>query len=103
MLEHQSTGTSSESMEPEDNIYGFGQVSAISFIEGNNYANGAIAFATSNGFFNIILNLSDDLTRSTNRVETFILKGKHQKIVAMKGVMSEVHTTEDEEGGNETK
>lgn len=49
---------------------------AISYIEGNNYANPALAFATSNGYINFILSMSDDLSRSTNRVETYKLKGK---------------------------
>ena len=75
---------------------------AISYIEGNNYANPALAFATSNGYINFILSMSDDLSRSTNRVETYKLKGK-ARIVQMKGLMVEVHTTEEESGGNETK
>ena len=44
---------------------------------------------------NFILSLSDDLSRSTNRVETFILKGQ-PKVISMRGMLIEQHSKENE-------
>lgn len=66
-----------------------GSVTAVCYIEGNSHADGALAFATALGQINFILSLSDDLSRSTNRVETFILKGQ-PKVIAMRGMLAEV-------------
>ena len=75
---------------------GFGSVTAICYIEGNSHACGALAFGTSLGYINFILSLSDDLSRSTNRVETFILKGQ-PKIISMRGLLMEAHSGKENE------
>ena len=67
-----SKDSNEESAEQEK---GFGSVTSICYIDGNSHANGALAFATSLGQINFVLCLLDDLSRSTNRVETFVLKG----------------------------
>ena len=85
-------------MEEVKKPEGFGSVTAICYIEGNSHANGALAFATSHGYINFILSLSDDLSRSTNRVETFILKGQ-PNVISMKGLLMESHSEKE----NETK
>lgn len=48
-------------------------------------------FGTSLGYLNFIFSLSNDLSRSTNRVETYQLKGS-PKILAMKGTIEEKHS-----------
>jgi len=53
--------------------------------------NGALAFGTSLGYINFILSLSEDLSRSTNRVETFQFKGQ-PKIMAIRGLVEEVQS-----------
>ena len=47
------------------------EVAAICYVEGNNHAGGALAFCTAHGQINFVLFLQADLSRSTNRVETF--------------------------------
>ena len=73
-----------------------GSVTAVCYIEGTSHADGALAFATALGQINFILSLSDDLSRSTNRVETFILKGQ-PKVIAMRGMIAEVQSDKENE------
>ena len=74
-LEHVESQSTATSVNSADEAGGFGQVTAISYIEGNYHASGALVFGTSLGYLNFVLAVSEDMSRSTNRVETFILKG----------------------------
>ena len=75
-------------------------MTAICHLEGSSHSNGALAFATAHGQINFVLSLSNDLSRSTNRVETFMLKpAQRSAIVAMRGLLLET----DSEKENVTK
>ena len=62
----------------------FGDVTSICYVDSNN-DNEAIAFGTSNGFFSVVLKLNEDLSKSSNRVETFYIPNK-EKINCIKGL-----------------
>ena len=53
----------------------------------------AIAWGTSNGFFSVVLKLNDDLSKSSNRVETFYIPNK-EKINCIKGLIMQVQEGE---------
>ena len=75
-------------------------MTAICHLEGNNHSSGALAFATAHGQLNFVLSLSADLSRSTNRVETFTLKPcQRSPIISMRGLLIETSSATE----NETK
>ena len=66
----------------------FGDVTSICYVDSNN-DNEAIAFGTSNGFFSVVLKLNEDLSKSSNRVETFYIPNK-EKINCIKGLCTQM-------------
>ena len=60
-------------------------MTAVSYAEETPDSGAALGFGTSHGYLNVITNLADDLTRSTNRVETFQIKSK-EEILAVRAL-----------------
>lgn len=66
----------------------FGDVTSICYIESQTDTE-AIGFGTSNGFFSVVLKLNEDLSKSSNRVETFYIPNK-ERINCVKGLCMQV-------------
>ena len=70
----------------------YGDVTSICYVDSNENKE-AIAWGTSNGFFSVVLKLNDDLSKSSNRVETFYIPNK-EKINCIKGLIMQVQEGE---------
>ena len=55
----------------------YGDVTSICYIDSSENKE-ALAWGTSNGFFSIVLKLNEDLSKSSNRVETFYIPNKEK-------------------------
>lgn len=66
----------------------FGDVTSISYIESRSDTD-AIAFGTSNGFISVVLKMNEDLTKASNRVETFYIPNK-ERINCVRGLCMQV-------------
>ena len=72
----------------------FGDVTSICYVDSQN-DNEAIAFGTSNGFFSVVLKLNEDLSKSSNRVETFYIPNK-ERINCIKGLCMQIQKDEQQ-------
>ena len=72
----------------------FGDVTSICYVDSQN-DNEAIAFGTSNGFFSVVLKLNEDLSKSSNRVETFYIPNK-ERINCIKGLCMQIQKDENQ-------
>lgn len=66
----------------------FGDVTSICYVESRSDTD-AIAFGTSNGFISVVLKLNEDLTKASNRVETFYIPNK-ERINCVRGLCMQV-------------
>ena len=55
----------------------YGDVTSICYVDSSENKE-ALAWGTSNGFLSIVLKLNEDLSKSSNRVETFYIPNKEK-------------------------
>ena len=72
----------------------FGDVTSICYVESHTDTD-AIAFGTSNGFISVVLKLNEDLTKASNRVETFYIPNK-ERINCVRGLCMQAQQDESE-------
>ena len=70
----------------------FGDVTSICYVDSSNN-NEAIGWGTSNGFFSVVLKLNEDLSKSSNRVETFYIPNK-ERINCVRGLCMQIQKDE---------